>query len=136
MAPEHQDAATSIAQELVNQLKEMNRNSTATRELLIEVRTLLEKEVKARKVYAMALDELCGRMQVFSVAADILGDVSENGSHVGWKDVVHAFNQATDEVFPSEDGDEGEEDDGDDDGGDDGDDQEPVGPHRKSRRIS
>lgn len=128
---EQNPVGAQLALELLHAIQESNKNAAATREVLIELRDLIEKDTETREVLIEATDELCGRLEVLSVASDILADVAGNGKRVDLADFTNALNQATKKVFPDD------EDGGDDDGGDEDDgDGEPVGTigGRKSGR--
>jgi hypothetical protein len=117
--PNSGDVAISVMQELVKQVLVSNEIGMATAKLLLEMRDVLKDDVIVRKVLVEKLDELCGRIEVFSIAADILSDVGATGKTISAKDIAHAFNEASRDVFP-------DEDDGDDDDDDEGGDSEPV----------
>jgi len=127
---EQNPVGAQLALELLHAIQESNKNANATREVLIELRDLMEKDAETRGALLEATDELCGRLEVLSVTADIIADVSGNGKRVDLADFTNAINQATKEVFPDD------EDGGDDDDEDDPDAGDPVGPiaGRKSGR--
>lgn len=126
---------TKLAIEMLATLKEINKNMVINRELMIELRDSLDKHTTATKAIAEATDELCGRHEVLSVAADILGDIADSGKTPTLKEVWHAIATATDEVFGD---DEDEDEGGGGGGGEDLDpsplDRVPVIPRRRDRR--
>lgn len=114
MPPENSgEVAIAVMQELVKQVATSNEIGMATAKLLSEMRDVLVEDVTVRKVLVEKIDELCGRIEVFSIAADILADVGANGKSVSARDIAHAFNEASKDVFPDDD-----DDSGDDNGGD------------------
>jgi len=135
--PPEKEGGESVGQqlaiEMLEAIREANKNSAATREVMIELRDLMEEDGKVRAALLEATDELCGRLEILSVASDILTDVAGNGSkRLDLADFVNAIHQATTDVFPDED-----EEDGDDEGGDQ--DTDPVvsgGGRKRGRRNS
>jgi len=121
----------ALAVEMLHAIQEANKNSAATREVLIEIRELLEKDTEIRGAQLEATDELCGRLEILSVATDILADVSGNGKRVDLGDFTNAIAQATKDVFPDED-----EDEDDDRGGGADPDPVPIGGRKGRRRNS
>lgn len=127
MPPEdNSGVAIAVMQELVKQVIVSNEIGMATAKLLTEMRDTLTEDVIVRKVLVEKLDELCGRIEVFSVAADILADVGANGKSLTAKDIAHAFDEASKDIFPDE---------NDDDEGGDADEGDPVdAPSGSGRR--
>jgi hypothetical protein len=119
-----QDVGMLLAKELVENLAVMNKNMETNRELLIEIRDLIAEQVETNKVLTVACDELAGRIQVFTIAADIVSDIANGSKNVTVADLCHAIVAADKETFPDDDEDD------DDDGG------EPVGGGGGKRRIS
>jgi hypothetical protein len=120
------DVAIAVMQELVKQVVISNEIGVANVKLLTEMRDLLSEDVIVRKVLVEKIDELCGRIEVFSIAADILADIGANGKNLSAKDIAHAFNEASKDVFPDDD------DDDDDDDEEEGDPVDaPSGPSRR-----
>jgi len=106
---------TELLAKLVESIVIANENAKETREAILEVRDLLEADVKSRADLIRVVDELAGRIQVISEACDILADIP-NGKRIELKDFVRAVSEADRELFPDDDEGEEDDDDGDDPG--------------------
>lgn len=115
------DAGTVMLAELLTKLGAIIHQSGLNRDLLIEIRDLIAEDVEAKKQLASTIDELSGRIEVFSVASGICVDIANGKKSVSLADFCHAITVAERDIFPED------EDEDDDEGG------EPV-PTRPGSR--
>jgi hypothetical protein len=123
------DVGAALLTELLAKLGAVIHQSEVNRELMIDMRDLLAEDIDAKKRLAQTLDELSGRLEVFSVASGICVDIANGKKSVSLADFCHAVVQAEEEIFPDEDDGDGDVPD------DDPDDKDPVVGGPRSRRV-
>jgi hypothetical protein len=95
-----------LMKELIKNLVIMNRGMELNRDLLIEIRDMMQVSTDVQKALYEAEDAVASELSVWGRAMEILADVRDTKKHLSLADVVSAYASADDELGEDERGEE------------------------------